>query len=149
VTGTYTSARSRLREALAERRGLLRQLATADTPNETASIRSRLRLANRRIGRARAALRDLATRVRYAAVSVTVEAARERGQSGDWTLGEALDDAFGILRTALAVALVSLAVLLPIMLLVVLAWLGGGRIVRERRERALDQAAGIEKRPLR
>jgi hypothetical protein len=32
---------------------------------------------------------------------------------------------------------------------VVLAWLGGGRIVRERRERALDQAAGIEKRPLR
>jgi hypothetical protein len=138
VTAGHVSARSRLREATAERRSLLRQLAAADTPNETASIRARLRLANRRIARARAALRDLATRVRYAAVSVTVEPARDKpGRSDGWTAGEGLDDALGILGTSVAIALVSGAVLAPIALLLALVWVAVRRILRQRRERTL------------
>lgn len=141
VTAGYTSAQSRLREAIAERRGLLRQLADADTPNETASIRARLRLANRRIARARTALRSIATQVRYAAVGVTVEPGRAQPERSDgWTAGEGLDDALGILGTSVAVALVSLAILVPLALVAALAWVGGRRILRQRRERTLGPA---------
>ena len=51
ITAAFTSPRRRLSDALAERRGLLRQLARADTPNETAAVRARLRAVNRRIDR--------------------------------------------------------------------------------------------------
>jgi Domain of unknown function (DUF4349) len=138
VTAGYVSARSRLREATAERRGLLRQLAASDTPNETASIRARLRLTNRRIARARAALRDVATQVRYATVGVSVEPQRSKlDRSDGWTAGEGFDDALGILGTSVAVALVVLAVLVPIGLLAGLAWLAVRGLRQGRRERAL------------
>ena len=61
VTGALVSAQ-RLDAALAERKGLLRQLARADTPNETASIRERLRLVQSEIASARAQVRGLRTR---------------------------------------------------------------------------------------
>jgi Domain of unknown function (DUF4349) len=138
VTAGYVSARSRLREAIAERRALLHQLAAADTANETASIRARLRLTNRRIARARAALRDLATQVRYAAVSVSVEPERKKlDRSDGWTAGEGFDDALGILGTSVAVALVALAVFVPIGLLSALVWLAVRGLRQGRRERAL------------
>ena len=48
ITGSYDSARARLADARTERKILLRQLAKATTPNETESIRARLRRARRR-----------------------------------------------------------------------------------------------------
>src|SRR6185503_8551766 len=53
VTAEFSSPRRRLADALAERRGLLRQLAQAVTPNQTAAVRARLRAVNRRADRAR------------------------------------------------------------------------------------------------
>ena len=57
ITARAVSARERLRDARAERDGLLRQLANAVTVNETASLRARLRIVSREIAAARAALR--------------------------------------------------------------------------------------------
>src|SRR3712207_544439 len=54
ITAPYVSARTRLRDARAERAGLLRQLANAQTLDETERIRASLRLVNRRIVGARA-----------------------------------------------------------------------------------------------
>ena len=78
ITAEFTSPRRRLADALAERRGLLRQLARADTPNETAAIRARLRAVNRRIDRAQAELRRLRERVAFAAVTRRGRARRRR-----------------------------------------------------------------------
>ena len=63
ITAEFASPRRRLADALAERRGLLRQLAQAVTPNETAAVRARLRAVNRRVDRARRELRRLRERV--------------------------------------------------------------------------------------
>ena len=56
ITGAVVSVRERLKDARTERRSLLRQLAAATTPNQTSSIRARLRLVS---GQIAAAKRDL------------------------------------------------------------------------------------------
>ena len=141
VTGSFVSARERLDESLAERRGLLGQLARADTPNETASIRARLRIVQAEIRSARASVRRLRTRTDFSAVSVTVEAAggsRGGGAGGTWTPGDAIRDAIRVLEVTAGVLLVSLAVLLPVGLLAAALSLGARTLRRRRRESALS-----------
>jgi hypothetical protein len=143
VTARFVSIRSRLTEAVAERRGLLRQLAAADTANETASVRARLGLVNRRIAAQRATLRRLENRVDFASVAVSIEpdgASADAG--GDWSPRDALTDGIGILGTALALALIVLAVLVPLSLLALLVWAGYQVAMRRRRQRTLDASGG-------
>jgi hypothetical protein len=140
ITARFVSARSRLNDARAERRALLRQLARATTPNETASIRARLRLANRQIAAARSDLRGLRDRVDFSTVSVAIEADESvKEPDGGWSPGDALRDALGILETTVGIVLVSLAVLVPLAALGLLAWLASSRLRSTRRERALDR----------
>jgi hypothetical protein len=138
ITVGFVSATRRLRAVLRERRSLLRQLALADTPNETASIRARLVLVNRRIAAARADVRQLRNRVAYSAVSVEIVEDADLGASGSSTLDRALDDAGSILGASLAVAVVTLAVLVPASVLALLGWVAYRGLARRRRERALD-----------
>ena len=126
---------------LAERRGLLRQLATADTANETASIRARLRAANRRIDRARAQLRRLQNRVSYAAVSVDVRP--RRGSSAPATPAHGRPVTRSTTRfRCWGPRLESLSLRLLCCcrssLLAAALWGGNRLFVRRRREKALD-----------
>jgi hypothetical protein len=141
VTAEFTSPRRRLADALAERRGLLRQLAQAVTPNQTAAIRARLRAVNRRANRARRELRALRERVAFSSVSVIVEpGAAAKNDGGGWSLGDAANDAVSVLGAVAGAAIVGLAVALPAGLLAFLGWVAYRAIVRRRRERALDAA---------
>ena len=94
-----------------------------------------------RVGRA-----GSTTAPRYANVSVALVAERDgrRGRGGDdgrWTPGDALRDAVRVLEVAAGIALIVLALALPLALL---GALGGARRPRgsgpRRRERALDMA---------
>lgn len=135
ITEPFVTARERLADARAELDSLLTQLADADTPNETASIRQRIDIVRGEIAGARSQVEDLGRRGRFARVSVTVEG---DGGNGGWSLGDAADDAVDVLRTVAGVALVSLAVLAPIALICALVWIAGRGVARRRRERALD-----------
>jgi hypothetical protein len=140
ITARFVSVRGRLNEAVAERRALLRQLARATTPNETASIRARLRIANRRIAAARSDLRGLRNRVDFSSVSVAIEADESvKSSDGGWTPGDALHDAVGILRTTLGIILVSLAVFLPLAVLGLVAFFASKSLRQGYRERVLDR----------
>jgi hypothetical protein len=144
VTGAFVSAQERLDAGLAERKGLLRQLARADTPNETASIRERLRLVQSEIASARAQVRRLRTRTDFSAISVTIEPGDSSGgasggsSDGAWTPGDALDDAVRVLEVCAGVALVGAAVLLPFALLGLGAGIASRGVRRRRREQALE-----------
>jgi hypothetical protein len=146
ITSTVVSARDRLDEYLAERKSLLRQLANADTDNETASIKARLRIVNGQIIAARAEMRRLNERTSYSVVRVTIEPKGKGsviGPGGDdgWSIGDAWKDARGVLEVAAGIAIMALAIGIPFGLLVAAGGLGGRRAVRRRRERALDMAA--------
>jgi hypothetical protein len=142
VTGAFVAAQERLAAARAERKSLLRQLARADTPNETASIRARLRIVQAEIAAARAEVRRLRTRTAYSAVSVAVEGARDAGggagSGARWTPGDALGAAGRVLEVTVSVALVSLAVIGPFALLGAGALFAARLVRHRRRERALE-----------
>jgi Domain of unknown function (DUF4349) len=147
VTGAFVTAEERLDEALAEREGLLRALGRADSTNETASIRARLRIVQSEIASARAAVRRLRVRTDFSAVSVTIEpgssAGGSTGGSSDdsWTPGDAAGDAVRVLEVAAGVVLVAAAVLVPFALLGGLGVAAGRVVRRRRREQALEPSS--------
>ena len=143
ITGAFVPAQERLTDARAERATLLRLLAKADTANETASIRARLRIASTQIAGARAELSTLRQRTDFSAVSVTVspkDGAAGATGGGGWTPRDALNDAVRVLELAAGITLVALAVALPLGLLALAGAFAGRSVRRRRRERALGAA---------
>ena len=134
ITAPYVSARERLQEARADRRGALRAVAAATTDAEADAARARLARARRAVAGARSEVGRLQGRANRARVTVTVEST---GEAGAWTPGDALRDAGRILEVAAGVLLVTLAVVLPLALLLALV-LAAARLLRRRsREAAL------------
>jgi Domain of unknown function (DUF4349) len=143
ITAQAVSARSRLKDARTERKSLLRQLADAVTPTETESIRRRLDIVSREIERTSAAVRRVDNRAAFSTVSVTLVADRRAGAPGsdeddNWTPGDAANDAVRVLEVAAGIALIVLAIALPLALLGGLAALAARWTRRRRREHALD-----------
>jgi hypothetical protein len=141
ITSSVVSARDRLDDARAERRSLLRRLARATTDDQAAALRSRLRVVSHQIAMAKSQLSRVENRARYANVGVGIVADRSAAAADDdssWTPGDALRDAGRILEVAAGVILVASAALLPLALILAVAWLASRRAVRRRREAALD-----------
>lgn len=139
ITASFTSAHDRLDEARAERRGLLKALGNATTQNRIDSLRARLRLVRARIASDEGQLASLQRRARYSKVNVTVQGDGKAGQGGGtWSPGDAAKDALRVLEVSVGIALIALAVALPLALLGA-AILFGARMTRlRRRETALD-----------
>ena len=128
-------------DARADRARLLRRLPAADTDAEARRLRAELRRASRRLTAGERDLARASNRSRFATVSVELVADRSAAAPGDdgrWTPGDALGDAARVLETAVALALVSLAVAVPLALLGVPLWLAARAGGRRRRERGLD-----------
>jgi hypothetical protein len=140
ITRAYVSARTRLSDARAERKSLLKQLANATTLNETESIRARLRDVSREISIAQNSLKRVSNRANYADVSVTVVASHSAATGGAWTPADAFHDALRVLEVIAGVLLIAAAVALPLAIAWLLGWLARRGYTRRRRERALDMA---------
>jgi Domain of unknown function (DUF4349) len=135
VTGAYVDTGKAYREARAKVDSLLAQLREASSPSEAAAIREQLVPARQQLAAARAALRGIKQRVTYAPVAVQIRADGD----GSWSIGDAADDAAGVLEAIAGAALVALAVLVPLAALLILGWLGAREFGRRRREATLDR----------
>jgi hypothetical protein len=140
ITSAVVSARDRLRDARAERKSLLRQLAAATTLEETAKLRARLRVVSREIASARNALARVNNRADFANVSVTLVATRNSAGGGVWTPSDAFHDALRVLEVIAGVLLIAAAIALPLLVAWLLGWFARRSVTRRRRERALDMA---------
>jgi hypothetical protein len=142
ITGAYDSAAARLAEAKAERRALLRALAKASTTEEISSLRARIADNRREIQRYQAQFNAVRNRANYATVAVDVTGRPHKSQpapgGGSWTPGDAARDAVRVLEVSAGVALVGLAVLVPLALLGAAGGLAAGAYRRRRREVALQ-----------
>ena len=135
ITAQTVTARQRLADARAQVKGLLGQLAAADTPKQTDRIQARLDIARSEAAVAKAEAQRLARRADFSDVRVTVTS--DGGGDGDWGIEEAIDDIGDALSTAGGVALVSAAIVLPIGIVIALIGLAWRQSVRRGRERAL------------
>ncbi len=141
ITGSFTSAQSRLTDARAERRGLLRALERATTQAQIDSIRARLRSVGARIGSLKGQLASLKRRADLATVDLTVRGTGASSETGGaWTPGDAAGDALRVLEVLAGVLLIGLAVLVPAALVGAVIGLGVHVGRRRRRETALDPA---------
>jgi hypothetical protein len=121
---------------------LLKRLAAATTQPQIDSLKAQIHDAENAIGRDEAAVRSLNNRINYSRVEVTVNSAAvplaQHHSSGSFTLGKAAHDAGRVLVVAAGVALIVLAVLVPVgLVFALLAWIGYA-LRRRRRDSALD-----------
>ena len=137
ITDEYSAARTRLADAVAERQALLRALAKASTQGEIESLHERLSLVGGGIVRDRAAFAAVSKRGSNSTVEVTVLGDKRAGGDKS-TLSTGLHDAADVLKVALAVLIVALAVLLPLGALGALVAIGWRVSRRRLRERALS-----------
>lgn len=143
VTGRVGGAGRTLADARARRTALLRQLAIATTNAAIDSLKIQIRDANASIASDLATLRALQRQVASSQISLTINASMIVGHhhsstGGGFTLGRAAHQAGRVLVVAAGVALIALAVLVPVGLLAALGLWVGHAVRRRRREQALD-----------
>jgi Domain of unknown function (DUF4349) len=140
ITAPTIGVGERLRDSRAKIEGLLRQLANADTDTERTAVEAQLRAERRHAAALRSRLSTLRRRANFSRVSLRIETGEPTatgGNEGDWGVNDALDNAGRILTVAAGVAVIALAILGPLALIALLAWLAHRTLVRRSRERAL------------
>jgi hypothetical protein len=142
ITNAYDGASARLAEARAERRGLLRALSKATTAAQISSLRARIADNRRELQRYQREFDAVRNRASYATVGVEVTGvARKHAAApggGSWTPGDAAHDAVRVLEVSAGVALIALAVLVPLALVGAAGGFAAVAVRRRRREAALS-----------
>jgi hypothetical protein len=144
VSHQYNSDQRRLNDARALRASLLKQLQSAYTQTDIDSIKAQLKLAEQQITTWQNTLGSLQHKISYSNVSVQIN---QNGlpirpvvkhHSSGFTVGRAGHDALRVLVVSAGVALIALAVLIPVGLVAaLLMWLWVW-LRQRRREHALD-----------
>jgi len=141
ITAPIVGLGERLQDSRARIEGLLAQLASAETDAERAAVEVELGAERRQAAALRARLTGLHRRAHLAQVSLRIESGEQAspggGSGSSWGIGDALHDAGRILAIAAGVTLLALAVLTPLALIALLAWLATRTLLRRGRERAL------------
>jgi len=138
ITRPTVSTEEELQDVQARVDGLLAQLSSSEVGSEREAIAAELRAERQHAARLRNQLARLHQRATYSRVLVRIESGNSTESDGAWGIGDAFHDAGHILGIAAGVTLVGLAVIAPLALLFLLAWLGQRLWLRSRRERALD-----------
>jgi hypothetical protein len=143
ITAPTVGTSERLQDSEARVEGLLAQLSETTTESERKVVEAELDSERRHAAHLRSKVSNLHRRASLSRVSVRIVsndgALSPGGPSGNggWGIGSALDDAGHLLSVAAGVTIVGLAVLAPLLLLALLAWLAGHAWTRRARERAL------------
>ncbi|HEY8001755.1 MAG TPA: DUF4349 domain-containing protein [Solirubrobacterales bacterium] len=139
ITARAVRARKELAGTL-EQIGKARiELIKADTREQKLVIRSQIASLEASADAQRTALNGVKRQGRFATVDVDVTSNGPASDGGSWSIGDALDDAGTVLETIGGIALVSLAILLPLSLLAALAAFAVSRGRKRSRDNALDR----------
>lgn len=140
ITAPTVGTGERLQDSQAKIEGLLAQLATTTTDAERAAVEAELRSERARAAALRSRLANLSRRANLSRVSLRIETGKSSGgnNGGSWGIGDGFHDAGRILAIAAGVAVIGLAIVAPLALICLLAWLAHRAWVRTRREQALD-----------
>jgi hypothetical protein len=140
ITAPTVTAAGLLKESRARIDSLLSQLEGAESEEEQEAIEAELRHERRHAGRLAAQLSHLHKRADFSRVSLRIETGGKESSNGGgaWGIDDALHDAGHVLTVAAAVLLIALAVLGPIALIALLAWLTHRAWVRRERRRVLS-----------
>jgi hypothetical protein len=132
----------RLADARALHRALLGKLAAATTTDEIDKLNAQIGAVEARIAGLESSLRSLHRQVNFSNISLTINAAMVPGHpvatGCGFPIGKAAHDARRVLVVAAGVALITLAVLVPLGIVIALALWIVHAVRQRRREQALD-----------
>jgi hypothetical protein len=141
ITAPTVGVGERLSDSQARIDGLIAQLAQAESDGERSSVETELDAERQRHARLRARLAELSRRAHLSRVLLKIETGPANSASGpvggSWGIDDAFGDAGRILSTAAGVAVIGLALIAPLAVIGLLAWLANRAWVRRRRESAL------------
>lgn len=139
ITFPTVSVTELLQDSKARIDSLLTQLAESEAESEREAVEAELRQERRHRANLRSDLQRLQRRADLSQVLLRIETDAAENPFGDgaWGVDDALDDAGKILAVAAAVTVVGLAILGPIVLIALLAWLSHRAWVRRERRRVL------------
>jgi Domain of unknown function (DUF4349) len=140
VTARTIGLDERLQDAEATVKGLLAQLAAAESDSGREVAEAELQSARQSAANLRSRLNSLQRRVNFSRVLLRIDSkpgAVGGGNADRWGVSSALTDAGQILAIAAGVTIVGLAIAGPIALLALLAWLANRARIRRARQRAL------------
>jgi hypothetical protein len=141
ITAPTVRTSERLRDSRAMIDSLLVQLAGADSDEERAEAEAELQAERRHAAALRSEATTLDRRANLSRVSLRIVTDAAATSVGDddsgWGVGDALGDAGHVLGIAAGVTIVGLAILAPLALIALLAWLGNRARLRRARERTL------------
>lgn len=141
ITAPTVNVTELLQDSKARIDSLLGQLEGAETESEREAVEAELAQERRHRARLRSQLQHLQQRADLSRVLVRIETGAEEESGtggGTWGVDDALGDAGQILAVAAAVTVVALAILGPIALIALLAWLTHRAWVRRERRRVLS-----------
>jgi Domain of unknown function (DUF4349) len=140
ITKHFDAAKNHLHDLNVVRAHLLRKLGNAITVTEQESLKARLQVVENQLAAARDSYRQVQSRIRLVPVSVEIrgQAGVDSGGGGAWSIGDAFHDAGRVLTVMAGILLISAAVLVPIGLIVGVAWLTARAVIRKRREDTLE-----------
>jgi len=140
ITKRFDEAKADVHDLNVERANLLTQLGNAVTIAEQDSIKARIKVVENQLASARDHYGHVKDRIHMVPVSVEIrgQAGVDSGGGGAWSIGDAFHDAGRVLTVMAGILLISAAVLVPIGLIVGVAWLTARAVIRKRREDALE-----------
>lgn len=140
ITRRFDEAKAHVHDLSVERSHLLAQLADTATIAERQSVHARLKVVENQLAAARDHYGHVKDRIHMVPVSVDVrgQAGVDAGGGGGWGIGDAFHDAGRVLTVSAGILLITAAVLVPIGLIVAVAWLTARAVIRKRREDALE-----------
>jgi hypothetical protein len=138
ITAPTLTTRDRLQTAEARVDSLLNELAEAASDEERATVERKLRNARLSVAWLTTQLNRLERKVSLTPVTIAIETGQDSGSDvSGWNLGDAIDDAGNLLGISAGVALIALAVAIPIGLMVLIALAINRAWLRRSRDRAL------------
>ena len=140
ITERFDEAKAHVHDLNVERAHLLTQLGNAVTIAEQDSIKARIKVVENQLAAARDHYGHVKDRIHMVPVSVEIrgQAGVDSGGGGAWSIGDAFHDAGRVLTVMAGILLISAAVLVPIGLIVGVAWITARAVIRKRREDALE-----------
>lgn len=145
ITAPTVSTGEELQDSRARIEGLLGQLAGVDTDEERAAVEAQLRSERYRAAALRSRLSALDRRANFSRVQLRIEtgvpsSSSDEGDGGGWGVADGIDGAGRILAVAAGVTVIGLAILAPLGLIALLAWLSRRAWIRRARRQALSRA---------
>jgi hypothetical protein len=140
ITDVYNTERARLADSEAERSALRKELASAATAVTEASAQQQLSRVEARINAEQRRIGTLETEGRTASLQVNVVPGAGSRQAPPGPFTRAFDRALHALQEILAIALIALAIMLPIALSAIAVWWGAVTVRQRARERAMRTA---------